>query len=359
MSLPIPVVGVDSGPDYALNIDACLAILDSHNHSSGQGVQITPNGLNINADLPLGNNNLTSARSLRFMPQGSAISLPADLGCLYEAGVDLYFNDGNGNQIRITQSGNVSGASGTITGLPSGTASASYSAGTFTFQSATNTSAVLDFQSAILRNNTASSFGITLSAPTLSSNYNLVLPVIPAQTNVLTLDVSGNISSTTWNAVAQNRTRATGTTVGLGGIAISASCGSFSTASATPVSITNLSVTLTTSGRPVWVGLKSDGNNGGNYGQMGARCSGSGDINVSASFDIIRSAVSRGGCFVNIQAGASSAVQNIVPADFSTIDVVGAGTYTWTVTASVAHSGGTGGTQLALCQFAELIAYEL
>jgi hypothetical protein len=49
--------------------------------------------------------------------------------------------------------------------------------------------------------------------------------------------------------------RATGTTVAAGGVAVSASSGGFSTTSGSNVQITNLSVTITTTGRPVFVGL--------------------------------------------------------------------------------------------------------
>lgn len=195
MNLPVPVTGVDSGPDWANNLNSCFSIVDQHNHSSGSGVQITPAGLNINSDLAINGNNLTLIRSVRFSPQLSALSLPADVGCLYEAGVDLYYNDGAGNQIRITQSGSVSGSTGTITGLPSGTASASYGGGTFVFQSATSTSAVIDGGSFILRNNTASSKGLTLSPPNaMGANYGLTLPSIPGSQSFLTLDASGNIA---------------------------------------------------------------------------------------------------------------------------------------------------------------------
>lgn len=196
MNLPNPVPGVDPGPDYADNLSNSLNIIDQHNHSPGSGVQITTSGINIAADFLINNNNLTTVKSLRFQPQVSALAGVSDIGCLYEAGVDLYYNDGSGNQIRITQSGSVTGATGTITGLPSGTASASYGAGTFVFQSATNTSAVLDFGSAILRNNTAGSKGLTLSPPTaMAADYSIVLPTLPSSQKIMTLDNLGNMAA--------------------------------------------------------------------------------------------------------------------------------------------------------------------
>lgn len=196
MSMPVPNVGIDLGPDWANNINACLSIIDSHNHSLGTGNQVTPAGLDINSDLTMNLNNLTNVRTVRFTPQSSALSLPSDLGCIYEVGVDLYYNDGSGNQIRITQSGSVAGASGTITGLPSGTASASYLAGTFVFQSATNTPANIDGGSFIFRDDVANSHGVTISpVNSLAVDYSLILPLLPSVTSIMTLDAAGNIAA--------------------------------------------------------------------------------------------------------------------------------------------------------------------
>ena len=198
MSLPVPVVGVDPGPDWATNIDACLSIIDSHNHTTGQGVPITPQAININVDLPFNANNATTLRSVRFSPQSGTISGASDLGCLYENGVDLYYIDGAGNQVRITQGGSVTGASGTITGLPSGTASASFAGSTFTFQSATNTPAAMNFGPVTLGQAVASGKNVTISASgSQAANYNLTLPIaLPASSAFVTCDSSGNLGTT-------------------------------------------------------------------------------------------------------------------------------------------------------------------
>ena len=196
MNMPVPVTGVDPSPEWANDLNACLSIIDGHNHAIGTGNQINPDGIVINADLPFMDNNATTLRAARFTPQGSPLSTPADVGELYEVGVDLWYNDGAGNQIRITQGGTVTGATGTITGLPSGTASASYGAGTFTFQSATNTPATLDVGSVIIRDETVGGDGITLQAPVgLGSDYNITLPLLPASTSFVRIDSSGNMST--------------------------------------------------------------------------------------------------------------------------------------------------------------------
>ena len=200
MNLPVPVVGVDPGPDWATQINNCLALIDSHTHVTGQGVQITPSGLDINTDLSIAGNNLTLVRSTRFQNQTSTLSGVTDLNCVYSSGTagDLYYNDGSGNKIRLTQSGSIVGTTGSIGGLIS-PASATYvpATQTFVWQSAANTAANIDCGSVIFRNITASSYGLTLAPPSsLALNYTITLPAIPAASgNFLTIDTSGNISS--------------------------------------------------------------------------------------------------------------------------------------------------------------------
>ena len=200
MNLPVPITGVDSGPDYANNIGACFLTVDGHNHTAGSGVQISPAGLNINSDLTFQGNNATNLRTTRFTPQLSAIpNSGSDVGELYVVGNELYYNDvTGGHQIAITSNGSVTGASGTITGLPSGTAGAAYNSvsGTFVFTSASNTAANLDCESVLLRNSTASSKALTLNPPaSMSANYSLTLPLAASSaTSFLQIDTSGNIT---------------------------------------------------------------------------------------------------------------------------------------------------------------------
>lgn len=199
MGLPVPIVGVDPGPQYATDTNNCFSLIDQHDHTSGNGVPITPLGLNINTDLSMASNSLTLIRSTRFNPQNSPLAAATDLGCAYVSGVDLYYNDVNGNQIRLTQSGSIVGTSGSISGLVS-PASASYVAGssTFVWQSAVNTPANLDAAAIILRNLTASSKGLTLSPPAaMGSNFSITLPVLPASNqSFMIMSTSGDISAT-------------------------------------------------------------------------------------------------------------------------------------------------------------------
>lgn len=225
MSLPVPVVGVEPGPQYALDINNSLSLVDSHDHSLGKGIQVTPNGLNINSDLPFTNNNITTLRSARYTVQPSVLSLGTDIGATYVTGVDLYYNDINGNQVRLTQNGGVAGTPGSISNLvPPANAAYNASNQTFIFQSAANTSANLDASSVIFRDLVANSNGITLSAPSsLSSNYTITLPSsTPSTVTPVTMDSSGNLGTSQitlamLSAIVAQALNPTGTILAYGG----------------------------------------------------------------------------------------------------------------------------------------------
>lgn len=275
MNLVIPGVGTEPGPTYATDVNNSLTIIDGHDHTIGSGVAITPSAININASLTMNNQSLTNIGALTLFPQ---LTPPAS-NSIYESGVDLFYRDGNGNNIRITQSGSVAGSTGTITGLPSGTASASFVAGTFVFQSATLTGANIDGASFIYRNNTASSFGLTLQPPNaMAANYTLTLPSLPSTNNVMTLDTAGNMGSVTYdqvgqtmssvgaNAIADTRTRPVGfPTAVAGGVAVSSTCGVYSFSSPGFVSVNGSGLTITTTGRPVALIYGPDGSGTPSY----------------------------------------------------------------------------------------------
>lgn len=202
MNLVLPIPSVELGPQWAIELNAAMGQVSTHNHQPGNGVQITPAGLNISSDLSFLQNNATNLRTSRFYPQASAITASSpDLGCIYVAGVDLYYNDGNGNQIQITSGGSVTGATGTITGLPSGTASASFQSGsgTFVWDQATSTPANMDAGTYILRYpgsySSPSGNYIALEAPsTLATGFAITFPAtLPGAQTALQLGTGGAI----------------------------------------------------------------------------------------------------------------------------------------------------------------------
>ncbi len=184
MNLPNPVPGQDPGPDYATNQSSCNTILDGHNHSPGSGVQIGTDGINISADLPLNSNNLTKVRSVNFTPQSAAIDLPADVGCIYVSGADLWYNDENGNQVQLTSGGVVNATS---SGISNGAASASFVSSVLVVNAASNTPANIKGASVLIGNNVAASKFLTLSPPNaMAANYSLTLPSLPGAASFVT-----------------------------------------------------------------------------------------------------------------------------------------------------------------------------
>jgi hypothetical protein len=177
MSLTIPTVGSSgtSGPQYAIDINQCLQVLDAHDHTPGNGQQIPVEGLNINDNLDLGGYALIGVDFTTYSAQSAPLS---ELTSVYVVNDDLYYTDGQGNQIRLTLSGQVNTAAGNISGL-SAPATAAYVAGTGTFvwESNTNVAATMDFGSFIIRDMVASGNGVTVSVPSgLSADYSLTLP---------------------------------------------------------------------------------------------------------------------------------------------------------------------------------------
>lgn len=207
MNLPVPGVGTEVGPDYANDVNNCFSIVDGHTHTVGNGVQITPAGINISTDLPFGDNNATGLRSARLQDQNGVLSGSSDLACLYNNGGNLYFNDGSGNQIAMTAGGGIAGSPGSIANLVS-PASASYSAASKTFTWASGSSgkaAAMDSGGLTIRQtDTASAKGIDLVSPnSLGANYALTLPTgLPASTKYMSCDSGGNLGFVTADDIA-------------------------------------------------------------------------------------------------------------------------------------------------------------
>lgn len=343
MNLVQSTIGVDSGLSWETNLNSSLTTIDQHNHASGNGVPISPAGMNINANLPFAGFQITGLGAALFTNQTSL----ATLNALYTIAGDLYYNDATG-PIQITLGGAVNATS---SGISSGAASAAFSSGVLIVNAAANTPANIQCGSVLLGNNVAASNFLTLAPPAaMGAGFTLTLPSIPAQTNVVTLDTSGNISSTTWNTVAANRTRAVASTVAAGGVAISSSSSVFNTTNTSATTVTNLSVTITTSGRPVQLNLISDGT-GGNISEVFCSKNTSTDANGTLGFY-------RDGSFITLQGvesrGASGSILIAIPSSaFSHTDPVAAGTYTYTVKVA-AGAGTTIGVN-----YTKLVAYEL
>ena len=338
-----------------------MTLIDRHDHTAGNGVQITPLGMNINTDLNFNDNFAINLAGTTFLAQSST---PAN-GTVYVNGVDLYYIDLLGNPpIQITANGGIAGSPGSISNL-SAPASAAYVAvsKTFIWQSDTNIAANLDAASLLMRNiSPNSTFALTLSPPAaLSSNYTLTLPAVPGASGFLQIDTSGNITAPiplSRGLTQANLSATAGITKGqlaALGQQVSSSCGNFSTSSGSATTVTNLSVTITTTGKPVMIMMQPDQTSsiGGTSSHIAVNAtSGSPDgfiYGYNGASQIYLSQVSGGPATNSVIAIPTSSIQ------FMDTSVTGTpGTYTYTIKAS--YNGV--GSHLSVFN-AVLVAYEL
>lgn len=294
MNLTLPVVGPlgTTGPDWANIINAALMYVDAHDHSSGNGKQITPAGININQTLPMNSQQLSEIASLAL---DNLVSQPTSTNLVYEYSGELYFNDSSGNQVQLTSGGTINVASlGTITGdYSTSTADLTYSdtSKTYIFKQSPTVTANVDCGPVKIYRNTASSpYARIQQSNSQAGNLDWTLPAsYPASKLPLKVDGSGvqtieqivtaditdlNVTAGKLATDAVETAKINNLAVTTGKIAdgaitqakraalgqqISASCGGFYTSSTTAVDVTNLSVSITTTGRPVFVGLINAG----------------------------------------------------------------------------------------------------
>jgi len=339
MGLTIPVPTVTEGPQYAQEISNSFDLIDSHNHTSGQGSLIPLNALTISQNLNMNSYSVTNLKSVSLVNQ---ITAPAENGSVYMTGDNLYWKDGTGSyNVQITNGNSLAGAAGTITGLPTGTASAAYlsGSGTFRFQSSTNTGADVDCRTVTLRNNVALSFGMQVLPPTLTANLQVTMPLPPLATKLLSMTSAGALNAnidadnTTIEIVTNNlqvkddgittakilNGAVTNAKLGALGQQTSSSSGTFTTTSFIFSLITNQTVTITTTGRPVLIMFQS-----GTLQVTGT----SGLTTDRAEISIVR------GGSTQVGFGTFGVSDIRIPAtSIIAIDPIGAGTHTYTAEA--------------------------
>ncbi len=165
-----------------------------------------------------------------------------------------------------------------------------------------------------------------------------------------TIQIASNVIKIKDAGVTQAKmaVRATGTSVAAGGVAFSTSSGSFSTASTTAVDVTNLSVTIVTTGRPVFLGLTND------TSSLSRIVVEDGNSGVTADLMIVRDSTTIFKTRLNSNPTAASAnLLELPPGIVFTIDAPSSGTYTYKIQALTGS-----GDQLDISNV-KLVAYEL
>lgn len=275
---PVPT----AGPLFASEFTDSFAQIDTHNHTTFRGKQVPSAGVTINADFPLNALNAFNLRSCRVVNASSALSLPADVACLYVVAGNLWYNNGSGAQIQLTVGNALNAASiGTIHGdYSTSTASVYYTSAsaTFFFTSATLTAAKMNHGAVTILGTGVGANGVTLQTPhVLSASYAFKLPsALPASTKMMTITSAGQVG----DAYDVDNVTLQVTANLLGVVALSITSAKFANSSVTPAKYsasnyakgsssgtvtgpgtgtTVASVTITTNGRNVWVYLQPDG----------------------------------------------------------------------------------------------------
>lgn len=278
MQLDVPDVSTTLGPEWARKINLALgtngAGIDGHNHTAGKGVPIPSAGIAVDAELEFNGFDATLLRSTRYSEQAAALEETTDLGCVYNVGGDLYWNNGDGTAVQITDGATLAATSlGGISGLPSGTASVAFATSTYTFRRATNSAAIMDVGPLVIRDTAASALGITLASPVgLAGAYSLTLPpALPASSKIVQIGSDGQISAAlapdgSSLEIATNtlQVKALGVTKAMQaavGQQLSASV-STSTTSTSMTNVTGMTVSITTSGRPIIIAAITDDTSG-------------------------------------------------------------------------------------------------
>lgn len=388
MNLVLPVVGPNGtpGPNWAELLNQALDQIDQHDHSNGKGKQITPSGININQALEMNGNRLTEVLAVALQDNSTS---PNDSSLVYEFGGELFFNDLSGNKVQLTSNGQINVASlGTITGdYSTSTADLTYSDASKTFifkQSATATASVDHGPMKIYRNVASSHYTLFQLSGSQSGNITLtLLASLPASTLPMKVSSAGVLEATqivaadiasdavtTAKILDANVTAAKLATdsVTTGKIAdgnvtrpklasvgqqISASSGNFTTTSNTLVDVTNMSVTITTTGRPVMVMVMPAAPLVGIFQANGINTGGL-DYGPQMAWSVERGGTVVGGSgMILYQISGAQLAELTIPGVFSVLDPVAAGTYTYKFRV---FSPATGPIKVQNCV---LVAYEL
>ena len=396
MNLVELVPGITTGPQYATDIVSNFATIDAHDHTTGNGTRIPSAGININSNLEYNGNAPIGQGKSQFNSLGAALSAAGDYRSLHVVAGELFYLDDSGNSVQLTSSGSVAGAAGNITGLSS-PASVTFSTNKYVFKDTATSFGILESADVRLFEDSASAITnyVGLKSPaSLAATYNLTFPgALPAATRYVASDntgaltfetadsigsamtstgadaiagnitsigadaIAGNITSSGSNDIVDLVTRSTGTSVSNRGVAIASSSGTQTITSTAAIQITNQSITITTSGRPVVLLITFDENgqveltsqNSSNYLE--------GEIYIkNVTTNTIVSSIDFGVADTN----TSSALDNYISKAFSgmsCIDVVSAGTYNYQALAKIALLNAAG-TSLEIRNM-RLVAFEL
>jgi hypothetical protein len=198
LGVTIPVVLVTTGPQYATQISAALqALVDAVEAKVGSA------GIEIDADLSAGGYELIDVGAARLASKGSSLTGSTHTRKVYVVSGELYYTDGNGDAIKLTDGGalnaaSVAGFTGDYGGADPAAAHFSRANLRYTLFEASGKRADLDVAELLLRQKSVENpNAITIKSPNaLASAYALTLPgALPGSTSLLRVTNAGVIQA--------------------------------------------------------------------------------------------------------------------------------------------------------------------
>lgn len=104
MALIIPTVSVTLGPTYATQVNTAFDLVDSHDHTPGKGPRVPSAGILINTDLTFGGYSAVQLLTTAYQSQSASLS-SGTTNAVYSVLGDLYWNNGGGTAVKITNGG--------------------------------------------------------------------------------------------------------------------------------------------------------------------------------------------------------------------------------------------------------------
>jgi hypothetical protein len=107
MNLNLPTPSITTGPIWAESVNTALETVDNHDHSSGKGVKVKPNGMDINADLDMKINSLLNIEAAQLSELSATVTGPTNILKLHSYAGNLYFTNGSGSAVQLTSGGSI------------------------------------------------------------------------------------------------------------------------------------------------------------------------------------------------------------------------------------------------------------
>lgn len=200
MSLELATNGADIGT-WGTKLNVALPIIDSHNHTTGQGVKVPAAGLNIDGDVQWNDHGISEIGRLDFTAV-AALSTGSKSIFVSSADNELYWRTSGGTNVKLTSGTalNVAAFVGGIGGDYSASdARAAYddATGAYTFKrGSANSNSWARLRAGDLRiyeyNTTESVYTAIKAAAALAASYDITLPAaLPAAQVLQQIDASG------------------------------------------------------------------------------------------------------------------------------------------------------------------------